>query len=401
MKNNKKQKFSNNKTYKNPFIDFGTVNSRTAITKLNYNWSERDLPEKERTKHVHRLHPYLGKFIPQLPEIFLRKYKPKCILDPFCGSGTTLVQASELGVDSIGVDISEFNCLISKVKTNVYDINKLENEVTIMRGHLKQINDSLVNNQLNLLEDDIKLETFQNEYLQKWFAPECLAGLLAFKKGISKVTYKNFFNLVLSRAARSSRLVKHYDLEFPKQPQTKPYYCRKHSRICKPTTDSIKFLNRYLLDGFRRVKEFNLKRINCSQKIIHEDSRTINFGEFDMVFTSPPYVGLINYHEQHRYSYELLNLKMRQEDEIGISSLGKGQNAKDIYREMIYQVYSNISNQIKPGGKVITVINDAYDLLHSEELGFKETFRIKRHVNRRTGRRNKDFYESILIWKKN
>ncbi len=67
----------------------------TPLEILNLNWTEKDLPEKERTKHIHRLHPYLGKFIPQLVEIFLRKYfEPgQTILDPFCGSGTTLVQA--------------------------------------------------------------------------------------------------------------------------------------------------------------------------------------------------------------------------------------------------------------------------------------------------------------------
>ena len=32
----------------------------TPLESLNLNWKERDLPEKERTKHVHRLHPYLG-----------------------------------------------------------------------------------------------------------------------------------------------------------------------------------------------------------------------------------------------------------------------------------------------------------------------------------------------------
>src|SRR5947208_16751062 len=66
------------------------VNTGTALEALNLNWTERELPEKERTKHVHRLHPYLGKFIPQLVEIFLRKYfrAGHTIVDPFCGSGT-------------------------------------------------------------------------------------------------------------------------------------------------------------------------------------------------------------------------------------------------------------------------------------------------------------------------
>ena len=87
------------------------VTPDTPLTALNLNWREHDLPERERTKHVHRLHPYLGKFIPQLVEIFLRKYfnPGQTVLDPFSGSGTTLVQANELGVNAIGYDISAFN----------------------------------------------------------------------------------------------------------------------------------------------------------------------------------------------------------------------------------------------------------------------------------------------------
>jgi hypothetical protein len=85
----------------------------TPLESLNLNWTEKDLPERERTKHVHRLHPYLGKYIPQLVEIFLRKYfvPGQTVLDPFVGSGTALVQANELGINAIGYDISEFKQL--------------------------------------------------------------------------------------------------------------------------------------------------------------------------------------------------------------------------------------------------------------------------------------------------
>ncbi len=79
--------------------------------------------EYERTKHVHRLHPYLGKFIPQLVEVFLKHYfkKGDFILDPFMGSGTTLIEANLLGMPSAGIEISEFNCLIAEVKAKKYD----------------------------------------------------------------------------------------------------------------------------------------------------------------------------------------------------------------------------------------------------------------------------------------
>src|SRR5438094_786976 len=64
---------------------------------LDLSWSERELPERERTRHVHRLHPYLGKFIPQLVEAVLSRYfaPGQHVLDPFAGSGTTLVQAND------------------------------------------------------------------------------------------------------------------------------------------------------------------------------------------------------------------------------------------------------------------------------------------------------------------
>jgi len=86
---------------------------------LNWALSFDHLREKDTTKHVHRLHPYKGKFIPQLVEYFIDGHTDNfkkdiyfkagdIILDPFCGSGTTLVQANEMGIHSIGIDISHF-----------------------------------------------------------------------------------------------------------------------------------------------------------------------------------------------------------------------------------------------------------------------------------------------------
>ena len=94
---------------------------------INWRLSFEECKESETTKHVHRLHPYKGKFIPQLAEYFLDsrtdEFKTKAIfrpgdsvLDPFCGSGTTLVQANELGMHAVGVDVSRFNAMIANLK---------------------------------------------------------------------------------------------------------------------------------------------------------------------------------------------------------------------------------------------------------------------------------------------
>src|SRR5919197_3980824 len=114
-----------------PFTDFASVTPGMPLEVLNLNWRERDLPERARTKHVHRLHPYLGKFVPQLVEALLSRYLPRSgrVLDPFAGSGTTLVQALESGLDATGADVAPFNCLLMRVKTREYNPFVLESEL--------------------------------------------------------------------------------------------------------------------------------------------------------------------------------------------------------------------------------------------------------------------------------
>jgi len=377
-----------------PFISFESVTPETSLEALNLNWREKDLPERLRTKHVHRLHPYLGKFIPQLVEIFLRKYSPSYVTDPFCGSGTTLVEANALGINSLGCDISAFNCLLSKVKTDRYDTMELEREIEhIIR---KMRGKSSIHPSLKDVPDT------DNEYLNNWYAPKARRQLLYFLSLIPDYKYQDLLKIILSRSARSARLTTHYDLDFPKKPQTEPYYCYKHRRICKPTDDALQFLRRYCLDSLKRIKEFSKIRTDAKVDIINVDARKFNFPETDMVFTSPPYVGLIDYHRQHNYAYELLGIEQKEELEIGPAFKGKSKKAQEQYIADIGKVFANIRNSLHDDGVVAIVVNDKNKLYRNlaPKIGFVQEKSIKRHVNRRTGRRANDFYEEVLIWRK-
>ena len=209
---------------------------------LELSWSEDALPQVERTKHVHGLHPYLGKFVPQLVETFLRRYfAPGCrIYDPFAGSGTTLVEANAFGADAIGCDISAFNCLLTEVKTARYSLGELE---LGLRGALDEAR-----------RRPAAARRGATPWLEEWYAPRALAELLAYRAAVAALPepQASVGRVILARAARSARLTTHFDLDFPQRPTTEPYECFKHKRTCRPTEEAAKFLTRYTSDTIRR-----------------------------------------------------------------------------------------------------------------------------------------------------
>ena len=385
------------------------VRKETPLETLSLNWTERELPERERTKHVHRLHPYLGKYIPQLVEVFLRKFVApnEIVLDPFCGSGTTLVQANELNIHSIGCDISAFNVLLSNVKTARYDIPALKRETADILKKTANLTGQHQNDSQAPLFSDACANTLAKPevgvYLKRWFAPQALSELIAFRSLIGQYRHRDFFRIVLSRAARSARQTTHFDLDFPKEPTTQPYYCYKHGRMCTPTKTAFKFLSRYCGDGLRRVEQFSYLRSDATVRCLHTDSRSVHdLPTVDAVITSPPYVGLIDYHEQHRYAYELLGLEDNRDDEIGPASRGQGRAAKDAYCADMTAVFQKVVSKLRQGGTVVVVAADRQCLYPSilDSLGLETIATLKRHVNRRTGRRSGEFYESIFVLRK-
>jgi len=376
-----------------PITDFATINRRTNLASLNLNWTEHDLPERVRTKHVHRLHPYLGKYIPQMVEIFLRKFAPKRVFDPFVGSGTTLVEANVLGIESFGTDVSAFNCLLSRVKTARYDLPKLGSEV------LRALQQLEFEYAPSLFTKDEPVST-ESVYLRTWYHPDALRALLLFRSAIEQYEYQDVLKVILSRAARSARLTAHFDLDFPRKPQSEPYYCHKHDRICPPTTDAVGFLRRYALDTLKRITEFAALRSAADAHVIYGDAQTVKLPPIDMLITSPPYVGLIDYHEQHRYAYELLGLPWKADAEIGAAQKGKSRAAHEDYMRGIGAVFENARKFLRKNGVMVIVVGDRENLYQglAKELGFKQKQRLRRHVNRRTGRRSTDFFEDVLIW---
>jgi DNA modification methylase len=373
------------------------------IQNLGIDLSFADVPEFQRTKHVHRLHPYLGKFIPQLVEVFLKKYfKPgQMILDPFLGSGTTLIEANLLNMPSIGIELSEFGYLIAKVKTQKYNIELVEKEILDILNRIKEFSLKIRKNQKSLFDN---WDFEPSEYFKTWYHPRAIKEIYFYRSLIPNYQNQDILKIILSRAARSARQIPHYDLARPKKPVKEKYWCIKHKRYCEPIDNAIKFINRYSLDTIKRIKEFDRSRTSAKIILLQGDARIIKLPiekEIDGIFTSPPYLGLINYHEQHRYAYELFHFKEYPEAEIGAPNKN-GNDDKEKYKNDIIVVFKNMNPYLKVGAKIFIVVNDKYNLYPEigKECGYKFVDIFHRPVLMRTERDNNRFSESIYYFVK-
>lgn len=120
------------------------------------------------------------------------------------------------------------------------------------------------------------------------------------------------------------------------------------------------------------------------------------------IFTSPPYVGQIDYHEQHAYAYDLFGFKRRDELEIGPLYKGQGVEARKSYIEGISNVLLNCKKYLADNFDVFLVANDKYNLYPdiAEQVGMKIINQFKRPVLNRT-ERDKAPYSEIIFHLKN
>jgi hypothetical protein len=470
---------------KKSLVDYYENNLREIVWKkklgkdLNWKLSFDQYRESETTKHVHRLHPYKGKFIPQLVEYFLDsntdEFKTKSffqkgdiVLDLFCGSGTTLVQANELGLNAIGVDISAFNALISNIKLQQIDLVELQeiiNEIsqwlrvfTFQENHIEFENKLLEflnrynskyfpspefkikvrRNEIDeksyaKLHEEKVLKKFnevielysiklkqdkQERFLDKWFLATVREEIDFVSQRISEVKnneIRSLLKVVLSRTVRSCRATSHADLATLLEPMMQTYYCSKHGKICKPLFSIVSWWERYAADTIKRLAEFNHLRTETQQICLNGNSENLDiFAELKKhnkdfaklaktqkirgIFSSPPYVGLIDYHEQHAYAYDLFGFERKDELEIGSMKKRQSKQAQQDYADGIANVLNNCKRFLVDDFDVFLVANDKYNLYPqiAENAGMQIVNQYKRPVLNRT-EKDKQAYSEIIF----
>jgi len=223
---------------------------------------------------------------------------------------------------------------------------------------------------------------------------------------------------MLSRTIRSCRATTHSDLGTLKEPVTTTYYCRKHGKICKPLFTILTWWERYTKDTLKRIMEFENLRTDTHQYCIAGDSRAVDLVErlykkkpalaelvedkkIKGIFSSPPYVGLIDYHEQHAYAYDLFGFERKDEEEIGPLFRGGGAEARESYVDGISSVLKNCKKYLQDDYDVFLVANDKFNLYPkiAEKAGMKICNKFKRPVLNRVEKNRSAYAEMIFHMK--
>lgn len=276
----------------------------------------------------HWFHRYPGKLIPQIPRFFLEmtlktdKMDSKLILDPFCGSGTVLVESMLSGNNSIGIDVNPLAVLISKVKTTKLDPEKL-----------RYFADFLV--------EDISIQNYKCYNVQDfpdveyWFSSDVNKVLTYIRNQIEQIdsdNYKRFFLVVFSSIIRS---VSYADPKIMPACKSKKMREIIENGWC-PNVFSV--FKKRLYENISRHEDFmSLCPDNVWAEVFDSNALTLPVADetIDLIITSPPYINAQKYIRSTKNEMYWLDLVNGQDDlsRIGRSIVGNERRNKEEIEE--------------------------------------------------------------------
>ncbi len=253
---------------------------------------------------THGIHKFPAKFFPELPRYLIRKYSEigDIVLDPMCGSGTTLLETILNERIGIGIDIDPIARLISKVK-----ITPIESEP------LKTASDALIQK----IQDVSSSDTYQPKipnfnYRDNWFRPFVLKELAIIKTSISTVVQQrpnwidieDFFRVVFSSIIR--------DVSNADPHCTRTVIRKKVVKKINPGDTLTRFVQtllrqREIMDQFNRL----VKKLDAIQGSILGGTAIktgLEDNSIDLAVTSPPYINAVDYPRTHQLEMYWLGL---------------------------------------------------------------------------------------------
>jgi DNA modification methylase len=339
--------------------------SQVQRSALNWDFSIR------LAEDIDAIHPYPAKFIPEIPATLLDEFpRPEgIILDPFSGSGTTLVQAQKRGLQSAGVDLNPIACLIARVKTSPIPVGA---EAAIER----------VVNQARKAAAEIPAIP----RLDHWFEPVVQKEVAALLHAIDlcEVDARDMLRLALS-----SILVR-----VSNQESDTRYAAVLKSRKPGDTYEA------FASAGARVLKALSKRNYALVKSDIYEAS-TLKFDfrrlgkPVAAVITSPPYPNAYEYWLYHKYRMYWLGYdpQLVKAEEIGARAhfFKTNRHTANHFVEQMRTTLASVSQVLDPKGYAAFVVGRSK--IHGEivdnagiiedvgaDLGFRVEYRAERNI---------------------
>lgn len=309
------------------------INLIDKLLKVDWNF-----PEKKYSKGIHDIHPYPAKFIPEIPRNLMKNLKIPAnsgVLDPFCGSGVTLVEAQRMGLSSVGVDLNPIACLISYVKTTPTPNN-----------FLLSVEQCIKSARLN---KNIEIPNIPN--LDHWFEKPVQQALSALTFEINKIGSDNIKNRL--KVALSSIIVK-----VSNQDSDTRYAAIKKDVSYEKVFEYFNFACEGIYNNCNSIRRPPKARI-INKDILDVKPKEIRL-PIGMVITSPPYPNAYEYWLYHKYrmywlGYDPISVK---NSEIGARAhfFKKEHHTKKDFENQMEKTFSLLKSVIVPKAFICFVV---------------------------------------------
>jgi len=365
------------------------------------------------TQHLtHNIHRYSGKFIPQIARraISLLTAAGEFVVDPYCGSGTTLVESALLGRKALGIDLSPLATLIARTKVTPVsseDLSSLQQELAFALAPLNSDEEMpLFSESLRSAANNFHLQDKQfsdDEWFRKWFQPKILNELVAINRAICEI--KDIRKQDIAKVAFSDILRKSsnahsgypnvmFDKNVPERSSPVKPFLRALIRVCEMVA-SLERTNARWQDV--RVQQ------GCATAFPLDDCSV------DAIVSHPPYIGSIPYAEYGALSLKWLGADPKRLDRELTGGRRQSPKVVERFQEGYSRMLTEASRVLRSGrhiflmvgnpvvrGKTVDLATMTIDM--AERAGLDLVVRTERvGINRRA---NKMGAEHLLFFRK-
>lgn len=256
-------------------------NEEIKLTDLDWDMKKADTKE-----YTHGIHVYPARMLPQIARILIHKFSEKgdTVFDPFCGSGTVLLEAGLAQRKSFGVDINPLAVLISRTKTTIFNLDQLTATLDNLRTRIQKCSELVESG-----ESDAPTFKFNSQkQIDHWFKEIAQQDLSIIRHSIEKYCVpevKTFFQTIFSDTVRK--------VSNSRENEYKLYRLSPEDlELFQP--EAIRYFLQYsqaAISGMGRFAE-RMKGKSLPKTTIHQNDlmqMELKPNQFDLMVTSPPY----------------------------------------------------------------------------------------------------------------